>query len=236
MKTLTIRLTAPLQSYGNEATFERRTTGDYPSKSAVIGMIAAAFGLSREDPQVIQLNNLAFAVRIDQRGSILSDFQTVEWKKGKPRKLSYRNYLQDAVFIVAIGSDEETIDKIEFALKHPRYQLFLGRRANVPAGILKMQNFANEDPVSVLQKLDWQASEWYMKKNRREAQIRVELIADASLLPEVADNRCEMVKDQVISFSQENRQHGFRKVAIKQLKLLNPLFQADTEHDPISIL
>ncbi|WEV39900.1 type I-E CRISPR-associated protein Cas5/CasD [Lactobacillus sp. ESL0681] len=236
MKTLTIRLTAPLQSYGNEATFERRTTGDYPSKSAVIGMIAAAFGLSREDPQVTQLNDLSFAVRIDQRGSILNDFQTVEWKKGKPRKLSYRNYLQDAVFMVAIGSDDKTIDKIEFALKHPRYQLFLGRRANVPAGILKMQSFANEDPVSVLQKLDWQASEWYMKKNRREAQIRVELIADASLLPEVVDNRCEMVKDQVISFSQDNRQHGFRKVAIKQLKLLNPLFQADTEHDPISIL
>ena len=41
MKTLTIKLTGPLQSYGNEATFSRRTSYHYPSKSAVIGLIAA---------------------------------------------------------------------------------------------------------------------------------------------------------------------------------------------------
>lgn len=42
MKTLTIKLTAPLQAYGNEASFERRTSWPGPSKSAIIGMIAAA--------------------------------------------------------------------------------------------------------------------------------------------------------------------------------------------------
>ena len=35
MKTLVIRLTAPLQSYGNEATFNRRTSNYYPSKSDI---------------------------------------------------------------------------------------------------------------------------------------------------------------------------------------------------------
>ena len=56
MKTLTIKLTAPLQSYGNEATFERRTTSYYPTKSAVIGMIAAALGYRRTDERILKLN------------------------------------------------------------------------------------------------------------------------------------------------------------------------------------
>ena len=103
MKTLTIKLTAPLQSYGNEASFERRTSWQAPSKSAVIGMIAAALGMRRNDKRICELNNLAFAVRIDQRGKIMTDFHTVEWKKEK-RKLTYRDYYQDAVYVAAVGS------------------------------------------------------------------------------------------------------------------------------------
>lgn len=90
MKTLVIRLTAPLQSYGNEATFNRRTSNYYPSKSAVIGMIAAALGYRRDDSRINNLNNLKLAVRIDQPGKFMTDFQVVEYQKIhhlKPRKL-----------------------------------------------------------------------------------------------------------------------------------------------------
>jgi CRISPR system Cascade subunit CasD len=141
MKSLTIRLTAPLQSYGNEATFNRRTTDDYPSKSAIIGMIAAALGYRRDDSRINSLNKLLMAVRIDQPGKVLTDFHMVEYaqnSKKTKRKLTYRDYLQDAVFIVAIGSkDEDLIDRIEYALKHPYFQLSLGRRSNAPAGLLR---------------------------------------------------------------------------------------------------
>ena len=158
MKILTIRLTAPLQSYGDEATFERRTSGDYPSKSAVIGMIAAALGYSREDSRISKLNELKFAVRVDQPGRSLTDFHTVEWKKDV-RKITYRDYIQDAVFVVAIGSgDGQQINEIHDALRHPHYQLFLGRRANVPAGVLLMEEFDDESPVTTLEKLGWQVS------------------------------------------------------------------------------
>lgn len=81
MKTLAINFKAPLQSFGNEATFTRRTTNDYPSKSAVIGMLAAALGYHRDDERITDLNDLLFAVRIDQPGKVLHEFQTVEWKK-----------------------------------------------------------------------------------------------------------------------------------------------------------
>lgn len=105
MKTISIRLTSPLQSYGNEAQFARRTTGDYPSKSAIVGMLAAALGYQRDDPAINALNDLLFAVRVDQPGQVMTEFQTAEWKPGT-RKLTYRDLLQDAVFVVAIGSED----------------------------------------------------------------------------------------------------------------------------------
>ena len=133
MKTLTIKLTAPLQAYGNEASFERRTSWPAPSKSAVVGMIAAALGMRREDERIKSLNDLAYAVRVDQICKTMTEFQTVEWKPGT-RKLTYRDHYQDAVYVAAVGSeDEELIGKIEYALKHPRFQLYLGRRACPPA-------------------------------------------------------------------------------------------------------
>ena len=92
MKVLTIRLTAPLQSYGGTASFNYRTTALHPSKSAVIGMIAAALGYRRDDSRINKLNQLRYAVRVDQPGTVIQDFQTVEWKKGSGSKLTYRDY------------------------------------------------------------------------------------------------------------------------------------------------
>lgn len=218
MKTLLIRLTSPLQSYGNEATFSRRTSGDHPSKSAVIGMIAAALGYHRDDSRIANLGNLSFAVRVDQPGTTLTDFQTVEWKKNT-RKITYRDYLQDAVFVVGLGSnDEQWIDDIKEALRRPKFQLFLGRRSNAPAGVLKMTVIPDADPVKALQRLDWQASRWYQTRYLRHEQKQyaenVELIADANLLPE---QRSSMVKDRFVSFDQRHRQHGYRAFASKML-------------------
>ncbi|MFC6261437.1 type I-E CRISPR-associated protein Cas5/CasD [Levilactobacillus fujinensis] len=233
MKTLTIKLTAPLQSYGNEASFARRTTNDYPTKSAVIGMVAAALGYRRTDDRILELNALDFAVRIDQVGRHLTDFQTVEWKPGT-RKITYRDYIQDAVFVVALGSDDTNlIDKIKFALKHPQFQLFLGRRANVPAGVLEIHEFSDQTPVAELKELKWQAAAWYQ---RRQHAKTLEIVADADLL---ADKSRALVKDRVVSFDQRDRQHGFCAVArdtvpLSQLKAQSS--DLDTQHDPFSAL
>lgn len=230
MKTLTIRLTAPLQSYGNEASFSRRTSSDHPSKSAVIGMIAAALGYHRDDPRILTLNDLSFAVRVDQAGKALTDYQTVEWKKDT-RKVTYRDYLQDAVFVAALGSDDEQlIDRIAEALKRPKFQLFFGRRSNAPAGTLKVSVFKDDNPVSVLSDLPWEASKWYQKRQKKSELIKnVEIIGDADLMP---NKRSSMVKDRVESFDQRNRQHGYRAVAVETINLKNPSFAKDqTEID-----
>jgi len=228
MKTLTIKLTAPLQSYGNEATFERRTTNDYPTKSAVIGMVAAALGYRRVDERIVHLNELHFAVRVDQIGRNLTDFQTVEWKKDT-RKITYRDYIQDAIFVVALGSEDETlIDKVKFALKHPKFQLFLGRRSNAPAGVLQLQEFSEEQPVEVLKQFAWQAAPWYQRKRNPQT---LEVIADEDL---IADRSETIVRDRVVSFDQRDRRYGFRAISRIRIGVTNLKTQsddADTKHD-----
>ncbi|MBW4802939.1 type I-E CRISPR-associated protein Cas5/CasD [Loigolactobacillus coryniformis] len=206
MRTLTIKLTAPLQAYGNDAHFARRTTNDYPTKSAVIGMIAAALGYKRTDSRIIPLNKLSFATRIDQPGQMLNEFQTVEWKKDT-RKLTYREYLQDAVFVVAIGGEVDQISAIQYALMHPRFSLFLGRRSNPPAGVLRCKFFDDMDPVTALQQLPWQAATWFQ---RQEHNYEATIIADATLLP---GHRSWMVRDHVLSFDQRSRQYSFREIS-----------------------
>jgi len=227
MKTLTIKLTAPLQSYGNEATFERRTTNPYPTKSAMVGMVAAALGYRRTDPRILELNALQFAVRVDQVGRGLTDYQTVEWKKDT-RKITYRDYIQDAVFVVALGSDDaQLIERIQFALRHPHFQLFLGRRSNAPAGVLEIHEFADATPVAVLKQVAWQAAPWYRRRGHHTA---LEIIADANLLN---DAPTAMVKDRVKSFDQRDRRYGFRAIAKTRVGLdqLNGQGKANTQHD-----
>jgi CRISPR system Cascade subunit CasD len=235
MKTVTIRLTAPLQSYGDEANFDRRTSYDYPSKSAIVGLIAAALGYRRTDSRIQTLNQLDYAVRIDQPAEPLTDFQIVEWKRGK-RKLTYRDYLQDAVFLAAVGSEDDAlIDRIDWALHHPRFQLSLGRRANVPAGPIMTEIASGSNPAQVLQSLSWHASRFYMKKTKSPTFV-AELIADAALLP---NHRSSMVKDNVITFDQRERQYGFRAVAIDRVPLENPYHPdrtAETDHDMMTFL
>ena len=90
MPTLLLRLNAPLQSWGTSSKFDVRDTDYYPSKSGVIGMVAAAMGYDRnvDKEELEELNGLNFGVRIDNRGTILNDYQVTEIKEyefGKDR-------------------------------------------------------------------------------------------------------------------------------------------------------
>lgn len=226
MKTLIIKLAAPLQSYGNEATFNRRTSYRYPSKSAVLGMIAAALGYRRNNTKnITALNQLQMAVRIDQPGETLTDFQIIEYdRKKQKRSLSYRDYLQDAVFVVAISGRDNQIDQIDDALHHPIFQLFLGRRANVPAGPLITKLFDNHDPITVLKNYEWQASTWYQHR-LKEANYSTEIIADSKL---ASSNVKMMTRDEIGSFDQNHRWHSYRSITSIPVILKNKNYK---EHD-----
>jgi CRISPR system Cascade subunit CasD len=77
---LVFTLAAPLASFGTIAVGERRPTWDRPSKSQVIGLVAAALGIERA--QESRLGELAvglgFAVRVDDPGLLAVDYHTAQ--------------------------------------------------------------------------------------------------------------------------------------------------------------
>ncbi len=228
MKTLLLKLAGPLQSWGTDSRFENRYTDRYPSKSGVIGLIAASMGLKRENGSISQLNKLDFAVRIDQPGEILRDYHIArKFKSSGDHERTYvtnRYYLQDAVFVVGIASsDDEWICEIADSLKNPYFQPFLGRRSNPLTADFYLGIF-NGGLIENLTKLDWQAADWYMKKNTGIESL--ELIFDADL---IEGQKLPMARDRVITFSQAHRQYGFRPLKRGQVKLVNKAVQL--EHD-----
>ena len=69
MSTLLLRLAGPMQSWGTDSKFDVRRTGREPSKSGVIGLVAAALGIARQDRQALQtLNGLRFGCALTARG------------------------------------------------------------------------------------------------------------------------------------------------------------------------
>src|SRR5262245_28002284 len=132
MTCLLLRLAGPLQAWGSRSRFVRRDTEPAPTKSGVIGMLAAARGLRRTD-DLTEFLGLSFGVRVDQAGKLTRDFQTARSLDGsKSMPLSYRQYLADAVFIAAVEGDAELLQGLHEALRAPVFPLYLGRRSCPP--------------------------------------------------------------------------------------------------------
>lgn len=201
MKTILLKFSGPLQSWGTNSHFETRYTEDHPSISGVIGMIAAGLGLSRSDNEgMARLNSLSYAVRIDQPGQMMKDYHTAKkYKKNGDFDRTYvttRFYLQDAVFLVALSSeDEKLIDDVKTSVTNPNFALFLGRRSLPPTADMFLGVF-DEDAVSLLRRFDWQASDWYQRKNTSR---QLYIYADESLL---SKGKMQIRNDIVLSFSQ----------------------------------
>ena len=232
MKTVLLKFSGPLQSWGTASHFETRHTDTHPSKSGVIGMIAAGLGWRRDDEGKLErLNRLDFAVRIDQNGQILRDYHTAKkYKENGDFDRTYvtnRYYLQDAVFVVALSSDDENlIDDVRTAVTTPYYPLFLGRRALPPTLDFYLGVFET-DAITVLKEYPWQASEWYRKKNSSLLQI----YADESIL---SGGSMQIRHDIAVSFSQKKgRRFNPRKETRISVNIVAPV---TTEHDAFSAI
>lgn len=214
MATLLLRLAAPLQAWGSGSKFNIRNTGREPTKSGVIGMIAAAMGIQRnDDPEkLIPLSALCFGVRIEREGKLLKDFHMVHEMIGKKDShVTERYYLSDAVFLVALSSNDEAfLESIAHALKNPVYPLFLGRRS-CPPTLPIVLGIRSEDLIDTLK------NEPCLVHNEGSKRI----VYDGS-------SNGTTVQDVPISFSQLHRMYGFR------MKKEETLF--GTEHDPMSEL
>lgn len=152
MATLLLRLAAPLQAWGADSKFETRKTGREPTKSGVIGLLAAALGLRRDETEPLaRLAQLQFGVRVEREGRLLVDFHMARNEEKDRSYVTCRHYLEDAVFLVGLSSEDETLlQELEQTLCHPAFPLYLGRRSCPPTLPLCL-GLRQEDLLDALQ-------------------------------------------------------------------------------------
>ena len=138
---LVFQVCANLGSYGSQfAVGTNRYTDNKPIFSQIVGLIAAALGLDRDDEQINHLYDdydLACMV-IPTKGFKITDFHTlIGTDKNQGALISRREYLTDVLFDVALKVKDQnsksnlnfTVEGIAQALKHPAFALYVGRRS-----------------------------------------------------------------------------------------------------------
>lgn len=229
MGTLLLRLAGPLQSWGSSSRFVRRETDRQPTKSGVLGLIAAAQGRRRTDP-IEDLLELRFGVRTDQPGQLIRDFQTAQTRDGKSMPLSYRYYLADAVFVAGIEGPTTLIEGIVDALHEPTFPLYLGRRSCPPSGPLNL-GVRDLGLAAALRNEPWQAARWY-RRRQPDSGVDLPVVRDVLNDGEVG----ETVRDVPVSFNPDRREYGWRTVVHDSpVHVANPDGRA-TAHDPFALL
>lgn len=170
MSTLLLRLVGSMQSWGTTSRFDQRDTGKEPSKSGVIGLLAAALGIDRENWTDLEpLTRLSMGVRHDRPGVPKKDYQTAGCAKtdtiikadGSQAKdggvVSQRYYLADACFLVGLEGENDTLLKrIHAALQNPVWTLALGRKSYVPSEPIWINDGLQDAPLmDVLARWPW---------------------------------------------------------------------------------
>ncbi|WP_053914459.1 type I-E CRISPR-associated protein Cas5/CasD [Streptomyces sp. SCSIO 75703] len=132
MTGLLFQLGGPMQSWGEHSDFTDRDTTAHPTRSGLIGLIASALGITRDQARegagpgaagipFADLARIRFTLRVDRPGTRLRDYHTVGG--GYPRHrtiptasgtrrrveaatvVTNRHYLADAVFTVAVTAE-----------------------------------------------------------------------------------------------------------------------------------
>lgn len=189
MKNMLLTLKGPMQSWGTSSRFNKRRTPSEPSKSGIVGLLAAAQGRRRVDP-IEDLVDLKIAVRIDQPGTRERDFHTThslvengaketivytrsdldKLSDAEKKKIKYtltdRYFLADAVFVVGLSGETSLIEALNDALVKPKFPLYLGRRAFPPMTPIRPK-LSEGNLVDELAAYPWQAAAWYQKKISR---------------------------------------------------------------------
>lgn len=155
---LIFTLAAPLASFGGVAVGERRAGGDYPAKSAILGLIAGALGLDRNDNEAhaALTRELFHAVRnedmeVRSPRRLMTDYHTAQTRPRARNQnfatrreevadrqclgtiLSYREYRSDCSFTIALWprgtSLRFELEELRQALLKPSFAPYIGRKA-----------------------------------------------------------------------------------------------------------
>ncbi|MCK9555188.1 type I-E CRISPR-associated protein Cas5/CasD [bacterium] len=151
MKYLIFRLYGPMSSWGDIAVGETRPSFAHPSKSAILGLVAAAMGIRRDEDEKHRglVDCLGFAVQVESMGVVLADYHTAQVPSGKElyctRRhelsgiksdlntiLSTRAYRVDGLYTVMLWETKKSewgLERIQSKIEQPEFVLYLGRKS-----------------------------------------------------------------------------------------------------------
>lgn len=243
MPALLMCFDAPMQSWGTTSRFTHRDTALEPTKSGVIGLLAAALGLPRDHGDIERLGReLKLSVRVDREGLLERDYHTVQNVPNTDASntqtvVTNRYYLADALFLVGVEGSRSDIDAIHAAVQHPNWPIHFGRKAFVPArplvhptgatGLLTGGGITEEPLTDAMRGHPW------LEDRLRERRRELKKIDDGQSVPLRLVTDCppghpeaELRHDRPISFERGNRRYGNRTIHIDYVPLTPEMLEA----------
>lgn len=165
-------LVAPMGSFGDLAGHERRGSDEWPSRSAILGLVGAALGVRRHDGRgQEELTRWRVAVSTLSSGKPFRDFHTAQavptarikrpatrrdaLKSLRPRDkplVTRRDYRTDCTFGVALWGSGD-LQQVRDALMRPVFTPYLGRKSCPLAAPMAPTIVAADDPVEALRQV-----------------------------------------------------------------------------------
>ncbi len=149
MKLLTMTLQAPLMTFGVSGFSSIRETLHFPSRSAVIGIVASAMGIRRNESRLVELHkkikvhsSMRKSVKVDReyntvrvaKNSQVTESSGLQYSQDVAGTLQiFRQLIHDNSFRVVLEVSDDTLaDEIEQALLDPVFVPYIGQRSCVP--------------------------------------------------------------------------------------------------------
>lgn len=199
MNGFILHLQGPMMSFADTGFGQLREAGPFPSRSVVLGIIAAALGLERGDTRLLDLHQrMRVHVGTARAGTLLVDYHTVlptgygaydptrlrrPGAEGNP-VLTDRGYHVDSHFVALISSDDgPMIDDCRAALHNPIFTGYLGRRSCVPSTPLIPEDASGPTVIDALSHPLWSAHQGRIEKlppweRRRQKRAHVDAFID----------------------------------------------------------
>ncbi|ABM03388.1 CRISPR-associated protein, Cas5e family [Psychromonas ingrahamii 37] len=136
MKTLILK-TEGMSAYGLQTFDVHRRANHFPTRSAIMGILGAAMGITRENFNELYAlsEQLKIAVQVNLSGEKMVDYHTVQHFRSPQGKIqkgvkpTYREYWCDSEHTFAISAAEHVIEKLVNSVKFPEFTLFQGRKS-----------------------------------------------------------------------------------------------------------
>ncbi len=216
---LTFQLYGMLSAFGLVAVGEVRLSAAHPTRSAVMGLLAACLGIRRgEEERLAALSaGYVLAVRVDNAGTPLLDYHTIQTPPEKSKRtyhtradelggllgrdeepytiLSRRGYLCSAYFTVGLRAATDApphpLETLAEALRRPVFTPYLGRKC-CPASLPfapKIGEYATVEEALAAYRLDPRAFPHWAKRPEKSL-----LVADEAATPTNV-TQCPLVRD-----------------------------------------